>query len=381
MYRCGERWTIRACGILILLALGQSFLAPRVAPYRPGPDERVIYDMTQHSLYCRGTVQRAMIFAPVPWHYMTSDGTDAHIGFVAEYLRGEARQNLLHKLFPAFSTRAEAHTNGAAIPLGVEQILLERPDAVLTWAWFGTDLARLHYPGLVRIINDDRIDTGALFHLLGELTGKQKRVHWLLQRAAWEAVAVTQQVPENVARVRVMTIRNEHFSFWNNNWKTFHAVMRTIGGYNPAEQLRSSNGGLNIETLISLDPAVLFLADSVKNGVTPLDIYRNPALQTVGAVYNKRVYRMPTGASRMSGPVEMPLLLGWMARLLHPELDWHHPLRKAIKATYLEVYGYTMQEEEIDAMLRLGENRMSAHYLDLMAADETLKKIQGEAEP
>ncbi|MEJ0039487.1 MAG: hypothetical protein WDO68_26155 [Gammaproteobacteria bacterium] len=148
---------------------------------------------------------------------------------------------------------------------------------------------------------------------------------------------------------------------WNSGQRGFNANMRMLKAYNTAENFVFRGDGSNMETLIGFDPDVVFL--TVFNNVsTASDLYADPRMQSIRAVRDRRVYRMPNGAARMSGPVEEPLLLQWMAELIHPDMKPRVPLRTAIRNAYREVFGYEMSDADIDTMLRVEENGVSVNY-------------------
>jgi hypothetical protein len=91
-------------------------------------------------------------------------------------------------------------------------------------------------------------------------------------------------------------------------------------------------------------------------------LYENPALRALAAVQQRRIYRLPSGASRMSGPVEAPLLVSWLARLLHPEGRWETSLCEDIADTYRAVYGYTFTARDFDTMLHPRDNAGAAGF-------------------
>lgn len=346
-----------ATGLIVLFAL----FPPAIEAYRPDPHGYAVVDMAGRSVVIDAPVQRAMLFAPVAWHYLTVDGTDRHIASVAGYMKAEAEATLLGRLFPTFAAREEARTQVGAVPLGVEQVLYERPDAVLVWAWFARDLEAVRYPGLVELASADGVDETALFRLLGTLTGKEGRVDALLQRYEPETARLLSADPGADAPAEVMVIGASDRSFWNGNARAFNAMLRSIGGRNVAEGI-TNNGFVTLEELLRLDPAVILLNSYYGSTMRPADIYADPALQNVRAVRERRVYRMPVGASRMTGLVEAPLMMAWTARLLHPSLRWKASLRDAIRRTYKAVYGYEMTPKEIDAMLQVDANAVSAGY-------------------
>lgn len=309
------------------------------------------------------TANRVMIFVPMLWHYLLVDGTDQNILAIAKYMKEEAKGTFLGKLYPCVASKNEALTSIGAVPLGVEQIMFLHPDRVLSWVQFSNALKEIKYPGLVEINANDFEDKAKLFKTVGEITGKGRKVQWLLQRSAKEIDIIEKTMPKNTKSTSLVVLGNtDNFFLWGSKFKNFNKNVKRIHGVNSAVKIKSYSGSINIETLIGLDPDVIFLASYFKKPITLDEVYDNPKLSSLSAVKNRRVYIMPTGASRMEGPVEAPILLEWMAVLLHPEIVSNFHPRQTIRQTYKEIYGFEISDDEIDKMLHIDENQISANY-------------------
>ena len=356
-----DKSAIFLMALFLVIILLISLFAPKIESHQAVREG--VVDMMGRTVVLDGSVKKAMLFTPMPWHYLTVDETDKNIAFITKYMKDEAGQTLFKKIFPNFSKHNEALTSVGAVPLGVEQILYEKPDAVLTWEWFAKDLERLHVSGVVELKDEDELSQKRLFGLLGDLTGKEKRVIFLLKRYDDEMQQIGVKKLFILKPVTCIVLGSDDLFFWNGNWKDFNEAVKKIGGKNIAESIKHFyNGAMSVEEIIKMNPKVIFIAGYYNNPLMPLDIYKNPALQSINAVKNKRVYRMPMGMSRLDGPVESPILMEWMARLLHPDIQPNYNLRNEIRQTYQTVYGYTMSDEEIDKMLHIDENKNSAHY-------------------
>jgi iron complex transport system substrate-binding protein len=120
----------------------------------------------------------------------------------------------------------------------------------------------------------------------------------------------------------------------------------------------SHEGSLDAEVLITLDPDMVFLYGV--NNPSPSAWYAEPAFRSLRVVRNRRVYAEPIGGSRLSGLVELPLKLRWMAELLYP--SGMPRLREDFRKTYCDVYGFRLDDSALDKALRVTENSVSAGY-------------------
>ena len=82
----------------------------------------------------------------------------------------------------------------------------------------------------------------------------------------------------------------------------------------------------------------------------------------LSAVRTGRVYVKPRGASvYFSGIVETPLYARWLAETAHPALP-APPLRAEMARRYGQVLGGSFDDDELDHMLRVAQNRGTCGY-------------------
>lgn len=339
-------------------ALIFSFFPPVTAEPSAEKGEHELKDMAGQTFFLKGRAEKVSIFPPVLWHWLTLDESSGAVFSMASYLKEDARETLLGRLYPdAFSKRI-AVTRIGAVPVGVEQTLYDRPDAVMTWEWFGNEFAGSNYKGIVRITSPD--DGGRkLYALFADMTGKHDRYQRILSRYDEKMAELHASVPEKTDKVPLVIIRADSMTMWGAKFGRFNNEILTLNAYNAAVKTAKYNGASNLETLITLNPEIILLAQygSIKD---PSSIYANRALSSIDAVRNRRVYAIPAGASRMEGPVEEPILYRWLNVIINGA--GASGFRDEIKNTYKDIYGYTISDDEIDAMLNIKENTVSYGY-------------------
>lgn len=326
----------------------------------PATDAFMVSDMAGVPVFLRQPVQKGMVFAPVADHFITVDNSDAHLMALAAYIKAEAAQTMLGKIFPTLPHKREALTVEVTQPLGVEQTLLLNPDTVLLYEHQAAPFEAAGFAGLARITSI-RDQEREMFAMLGGLTKQTQRVGDLFARQDALLMKLFGSVPANRPPVTTLILSHENFYLFPTLFENFNANLKRCNAVNLAENAVSPSGVMNLEALLKFNPEVLFLYD-YRNRLTVQDIYSHRALAGLAAVQNGRVYRMPKGVARMTGPVEEPLLFYWISRLLHPEAVEIPPLRQLIKDTYFEVFGYRPTEADVDDFLNMRENASSTGY-------------------
>jgi iron complex transport system substrate-binding protein len=336
---------------LAVLVLG--LFPPGLARRMPGPRPMGIDDMTGRRLALDQPPQRAMIFPPMTYHYLTADATDEHIMSTSEAGLNTNRQPVLLRMFPGLTTREKALTVlNSARPLGVEQALWSRPDALLAWAGSAQDLGNIQYPGLALITVEN--DGGEhLYRFLGDLTGQRSRTDELWQRGRREIAEIYAALPADTPEIGVLVVANSSYYVWQSLFTDFNAKVKPLKIRNVAEDL---SGNVGLETILELNPDLILLNDYA-DVLRVEDIYRHPVLKSLAAVRNRRVYRVPAGCGpRLSGPLEDTIQLAWLAEKAHPGYMPETPLRQRISRLYADVYNYMISDDEIDELLHINEN-------------------------
>ena len=139
-------------------------------------------------------------------------------------------------------------------------------------------------------------------------------------------------------------------------------VVTRAGGKNAA----TVDGTVGIEQVLAWNPDVILLTHFETK--RPIDLVNDPLWSKTAAARNKRVYKLPFGVTRWGGyGPESPLMLAWLAQLLHPA-QFTLPLRSEMRAAYKALYNYTLTDADIDRVLQMDENGPMANYTQFKRA-------------
>jgi iron complex transport system substrate-binding protein len=311
-----------------------------------------------------------MLPIPGPATFIAIDRSERKIVGMNAHAASAMREGFLGRMFPGFAKISTNVVMAGADPSNftpnVESILALRPDVVFQWANAagGDSIAVLDRTGLpvlgMRVGSQE--ENAAFIALTGRVAGNEARAADLIGRQAEvrrRIEAVVSRVPD-LPRPRVIYFNRaaqllrvaggrSHNDFY----------IRLAGGQNAAAEIQTANT-VTIEQVLTWNPEVILLGNF--DAAVPADLYDDPRWQSVDAVKNRRVYKMPLGGYRWDPPSqESALTWIWLAGLLHPELE-HANLRAAIRDWFTFLYKHDLTDDEIDDILMASRNRKSAGY-------------------
>jgi iron complex transport system substrate-binding protein len=353
--------SLRLFALLPASALAIAFSTPKVRPPHVGS---ALHDMRGRPVSVERPLRRVVLFAPSLWDYLTADGGSRHILATSSFQTDEIRANLLGHVYPDAENLRVVTTVGrsSAIPGDPEQLMALDTDGIVVLSNLTASLPQLGLPvvqlDLERAPYDK--DMIAKWRLLGGLSGQKDRVEWLLERYKHERQRVIEAVPRADLRPTVLFVLQFQPGFWTVQpaGGQMSRILEDLGARNAI----SAPGvfHIGVEDLLTLDPDLIVVSNFEQGDAVPV-IFATPGLQALSAVRRRRVYREPTGGSRMDGPVEQPLLMEWLAELLYPDVMPRH-FRAMAKETYQAVYGGPIEDEALDETLRWDENAGSSGF-------------------
>lgn len=305
--------------------------------------------------------KRALILDDILSGYATiNEGAD-HILAVSKRTLEWGTNGPMVRIYPSLA-RIQV-TGNIEIP-DPEQVLRLRPDIVFASTWQAGFLRMLRLPGLLEVKYNSqkptqfRVDT---WKAMGETTGKSARAAALQDRYAMRMAALGKQIPSDATKhKRVAYVGSYKGAWWNANSSYYLAYKLELAGAINAAKGFKFNSAADLEQLLLLDPDVILFISNPGDKTTMKEILGQTEFQSVRAVKEHRIYKLPEH-TYMNEPVEDPLLLTWMAEVFYPDV-MPRRLRDQYKETYREVYHYAISDDEIDKAIYLDENRHSAGY-------------------
>ncbi|MEO8282006.1 MAG: ABC transporter substrate-binding protein [Pseudarthrobacter sp.] len=255
----------------------------------------------------------------------------------------------------------------------VESVRALDPDVVIQWSDAQLidplEKAGLNVIGLTNTGKQEDVD--AWVAMFAAMLGKPERAVDIKARSDLELAAV-----KDLAAGRGTT--GPSILYFNrftgglkvaaaNSYNDFY--IKLVGGTNPAtgnDPLKGSGMvGLDVEQVLRWDPEIILLGNF--DNAMPQDLYSDPVWQTVSAVKNRRVYKVPLGGYRWDPPgQESPLMWHWLSDIAFPQQQ--SLLRNKVVEYFDFLYSHKPTAAELDKVLWTAANAGSDHYRQFNAA-------------
>ena len=285
------------------------------------------------------------------------------------------RTTLLPQMMPAITQVRHDITRGSGFVPNVESLLEIRPQLVWQWGNMGDELlAPIEAAGIpvaaLRYGTEEQ--TQQWITMFAQSIGKPERGQAINQWRQQVRQQVQQQVSAIAAdkRLKVMYLsRYKTGMAAAGQSGNFHADIAIAGGSN-VNTSKASAPTINVEQILLWNPDIIVL-NNFEHDLTPASLYNNPMLAHLNAVRQQRVYKAPAGGYYWDAPSQdSPLFWIWLSKLMYPDavnLD----LRAEMRRAYQLLYGYAINDAEIDQALHLTLHRKSQGYAQRFAAHTT----------
>jgi iron complex transport system substrate-binding protein len=332
---------------------------------RPSSAEFAFTDQRGKLVTLSGPADRVVAFPkPAPSLYIAVDQGIEHLVGIHPAAQSAIMNSVLGKFFPGVANINTRIVGEGFVP-NVEELLKTNPDVVIQWALkteqyiepmerVGLTVVGLSYGSYE--IERERVS------IVGKIAGKEARANSFLawhDRVRQQLDEILSGIPQDrrARMVFVDRLENNQLALFGRNEFFFQMA----GLRNLAFEAGLNEGTVTVsaEQILAWDPEIIFL-NYYDAEITPDDFYDNPVYDGVTAVKDHRIYKTPT---LDTGNHEAPLVWMWMSMLAYPELeDWD--LRQRLKDRYLELYGHSPSDEDVDQIMQLATNADSRNYVE-----------------
>jgi iron complex transport system substrate-binding protein len=351
--------------VLVLLVAASAVAAlwrPMPPAGAPASPTRSVVDERGRVVALPQAVQTAAVFMAIgagEYLLVTRRPSDIMTSHSPENARLKA-STLLARAFPDLRWLRTTMSSVETGMVNVETLLRDRPDVVVTWARLAAGFERVGLPvvGLGPLSSTERLAQNTA--VFSAIVDEPARGADLVQRSYSERARVSEDVALRTSgHTRVLRLIPRGQGRWQ-AISGFADVIAQAGGVDVQASARL-HAPLDAERLLVLAPEVILVVGGVRfDDDAPRRLMQTPALATVPAVRERRVYRSPPGVTGfMASVIEMPIYLRWLAEVLHPG-SLAPEARDFARRILTTELGVTPTDAELDDALASAANRYSA---------------------
>jgi iron complex transport system substrate-binding protein len=272
--------------------------------------------------------------------------------------RAGADSGLLQEIFPGIDAIPLAGRGSLVDP---EQIFNYDADTVLGWTRDRSSFSRKGFPTFIGLDSTTAIDPeAALWRSLGKISGAETSARDLVGQFKTELAALRERLsrlPNGEKAPSALILMSNGNGFWiGPGTHRLTPRLAFAGGKNAVSGRIASI--LSLEDVAKLDPDIILVSTPSYN-VDPVKLFALPEWRMIRAVADRRVFQVPD-LPIFADPVFEPILLNWLAEILHPGLASR--TRSLTRETYRNALHHDLREDEIDRILMVEANRASLGY-------------------
>jgi len=327
------------------------------------PGIKVVTDLVGNKVKIKNNVEKIAI-VPKPWASIAFavDGSGKRIAGMNPSAMKAYQNSILKTIAPEMSN-ANTRFVDNNFNINYEEVAKLNPDVVAIWAHqpkAGKKLAELGIPSVaVKYGKLEDVQNG--IRLLGEILNQQERASALINYQK-DTIGYLKSKGSALAdkhKTKVLYLRDEQLQVATGE-SVNRIMIETAGGVNVANEVTGDNWKkVTMEQIMEWNPEVIILSNFSE--VLPEDLYKNKFQgqdwSNVNAVKNKKVYKAPMGIYRWDAPcVETPLMIKWIAKVIHPETFTEYDIRDDLRSFYKQFFNYQLSDAELDQILNSALN-------------------------
>jgi len=247
-----------------------------------------------------------------------------------------ARENdLLQRLLPGLQA---IPTPGSGFVINIEALLALKTDLVVTWSRKpeSVEFLRRHGIAVLEIYPESIADLLAVLQQLGQVLDRQPRAAEVAGLIRHHLTAVQQYHQQRLAAAappRVVWLWGKPTTI-NGNRGVTADLIRIAGGRNLGDHINGLNRDISMEEMVALDPEVVLIWGSAV--FDPETLYRDPKWQSISAVKNRRIFKLPRQSTWSPRVVDLAWL---MLRSFYPGKVISEELAVTMDGFYQAVFG------------------------------------------
>lgn len=317
-----------------------------------------IADTTGKEVELKKNVERIAV-VPIPWTSIiyTVDGSGDRIVGMNPTAKTSYEKCILKTMAPKLSS-ASTDFVGKDFTIHMEESGRLNLDAMIVWDYQEKEIEQLKSLGIpaVSLKYGTLEDLQSGMTVIGKILGKDERAKKLVDyhKESIEYFNSKNNQIQDTHKPKVLYLRDEQLKVAGAG-AVNTTMIEMAGGENVAKEATGQWVNVTMEQIMAWNPEVIIMSNFSE--FKPEDILENKIegqdWSKIDAVTNKKVLKAPMGIYRWDAPcAETPLMIGWIAEQLQPELFNDFDLESNIKGFYKEYLNYDLTQEEIDSILQ-----------------------------
>lgn len=259
---------------------------------------------------------------------------------------GPANRDLVNKTQPRLGSLPSA---GCKTNVNLEELMRLEPELVISSVDYETinnDIERISIP-IVQIDLEEAENLAKSYEIIGEIFGKEKEAQEFIDYYNQKVNAVREignGIPANERKRIYFGQRSPLQTLGDDYYEA--EIARIAGASNAAKGLSGGDNTVSMEQVYEWDPSAVVLLPYCPASVA--DILADPAWQSLSAVKEKQVFRMPKYLMSWELPVPESILgTLWLQSVIYPEYV-SFDIKDEIKNFYQKFYRIDLSDENVD---------------------------------
>ncbi|WP_164729965.1 ABC transporter substrate-binding protein [Rhodomicrobium lacus] len=354
-------WPLRILALMAFACFATAAMRAPVSLHEPTGATRLVHlprrDLSIEMPF-RGTL---LMLPPLAAEYFLATDAPETASGLTHLSSASLDGGLISKLYPRI---AELSRQSRSFPtphaINLEAVMKLDPGTIMVMSFLAEPLERIGLPALPVMLPGNEQGVVMTACVFAAVAGRSERCKTL--QASWQAsfdetTAITSKFSDRPRVLAVTVLADGSVRAQGPSTLTGRLIERA-GGTNI---VGGSFGGivkqpmLSAEQVLSLDPDVILISAS-SSVASAAAFVEDPRWRIFRASRLRRVYREPEGlVLGLSGIVETPIRLRWMAELFHPR-DLAPKLRVMAAKTYASAVNFHPSEAELDRILSVAAN-------------------------
>lgn len=271
---------------------------------------------------------------------------------------GPANRSLVNSTEPFI---AKLPSVGCKTKVNLDLLKSLKPDLVISDVSYTQMNKDIYENGIPVVLVDVESPTNLIksYQLIGKILGKENETSNFISYYNQKMELIHKNVPniEDKDKIKIYFGQNDPLRTFGGDYYESD-ITSLAGGKNVAEGLSKGDNKISIDQIYNWNPDLIILLPYSSTNVT--DLLKDSIWQSLPAIQEKKVYRMPKYLMSWELPVPESILgTMWLQKVMYPDKDSIN-LSEEIKEFYSKFYRLNLSDNQINEILN--DPSQAIHY-------------------